>query len=69
MGEKARLTPRVWLGYLDASIDATTDTVNSRIDPEDSTRFTGGIGVDVSPNVVPEGKKSRLSLRGSAGVE
>ena len=67
VGETVTLTPRAWAARRWLSGGAFTDAVSSRVSLDETTRYTGGIGLSAETSRTLE--DGTLALRASADVE
>ncbi len=67
VGETVTLTPRAWAARRWLSGGAFTDAVGSRVSLDETTRYTGGIGLSAETSRTLE--DGTLALRASADVE
>ena len=68
MGKQIYLTPRMWIGRSGVSVDSFTDSVNSRVSFEDTTRIIGRLGV-LAETVRALERGEEFALRGSIDFE
>ena len=69
VGEKATLTPRVWLTRSGLSMDRFTDAIGARVSIEDADILRGGIGGVLETELDRNAAEEELSLRVSVDME